>query len=163
MYGVKRRRFIVLFIFYITFDPLVCENARMINSLPTKRISAISQWKTFIRVLPTRWRRKSAGNDITSLSPYEWPTCVCLRRQFQPITWEASSLLFWVRGEAWRAESDVRFLGRGQSGTLYQVQTSIGIKESFWGWNEGDALGLVAFVHNLHEVVELFAIGDCWF
>jgi len=27
----------------------------MIINLPTKRISAISQWKTLLRVLPTRW------------------------------------------------------------------------------------------------------------
>jgi len=40
----------------------------MITRLPTKRISAISQWKTFIRVLPTRWRRKPAGVEITSSS-----------------------------------------------------------------------------------------------
>jgi len=26
--------------------------------------------KTFLRVLPTRWRRKPAGVEITSLSPY---------------------------------------------------------------------------------------------
>ena len=48
-----------------TFDPLVYENVCMITSLPTKRISAITQW-----VLPTRWRRKPAGTEITSLSPY---------------------------------------------------------------------------------------------
>ena len=42
----------------------------MITSLPTERISAISQWQTFLRVLPTRWRRKPAGIEITSLSPY---------------------------------------------------------------------------------------------
>ena len=42
----------------------------MITNLPTKRISAILQWKTFIRVLPTRWRRKPASIEITSLSPY---------------------------------------------------------------------------------------------
>jgi len=36
----------------------------MITSLPTKRISAISQRKTLIRVLPTRWRRKPAGIKI---------------------------------------------------------------------------------------------------
>jgi len=29
-----------------------------------------SQWKIFIRVLPTRWRRKAAGIEITSLSLY---------------------------------------------------------------------------------------------
>ena len=42
----------------------------MIAGLPTKCISAISQWKTFIRVLPTSWRRKPAGIEITPLSPY---------------------------------------------------------------------------------------------
>ena len=38
----------------------------MITSLPTKLISAISQRETFIRVLPTRRRRKPAGIEITS-------------------------------------------------------------------------------------------------
>ena len=33
-------------------------------------ITAILQWKTFIRVLPTRWRRKPDGGEITSQSPY---------------------------------------------------------------------------------------------
>jgi len=42
----------------------------MITSLPAKRISVILQRKTFIRVLPTRWRRKPASIEITSLSPY---------------------------------------------------------------------------------------------
>ena len=49
---------------------MVHENVCMIASLSTKRISAISQWNTFIRVLPTRWRRKPASIEITSLSPY---------------------------------------------------------------------------------------------
>ena len=50
----------------------------MITSLPTKRISAISQWETFTRVLPTRWRRKPAGTEITSLSPmYTFSTSLC--------------------------------------------------------------------------------------
>ena len=49
---------------------MIYENVCMITSLPTKRISAISQWKTFLRVLPTRWRRKPAGIETTSLSPY---------------------------------------------------------------------------------------------
>ena len=48
---------------------MVYENVCMITSSPSKRISAISQWKTFITVLPTRWRRKPAGIEITSLSP----------------------------------------------------------------------------------------------
>jgi len=43
MCGVNGLRFIVLF--KKTFDPLVYENVCMIISLPTKRISAISQWK----------------------------------------------------------------------------------------------------------------------
>jgi len=38
----------------------------VITSLPTKLISAISQRETFIRVLPTRRRRKPAGIEITS-------------------------------------------------------------------------------------------------
>ena len=57
-------------VIYVTFNPLVYENVCVITSLPTKRISAISQWKTFLRVLPTRWWRKPAGIEITSLSPY---------------------------------------------------------------------------------------------
>ena len=42
----------------------------MIASLPTKRISATSQWQAFLRVLPTRWRWKPAGIEIMSQSPY---------------------------------------------------------------------------------------------
>jgi len=30
----------------------------------------MSQWQTFLRVLPTRWRRKPSGTENTSLSPY---------------------------------------------------------------------------------------------
>ena len=48
---------------------MVYENVRMIISLPTKRVSVISRWKTCIRVLPTRWRWKPAGIEITSPSP----------------------------------------------------------------------------------------------
>ena len=48
---------------------MVYENVYMITSLPTKRISAISQWKPFLRVVPTRWRWMPAGIEITSLSP----------------------------------------------------------------------------------------------
>jgi len=51
----------------------------MITSLSRKRISAISQWKTFLRVLPTRWRRKPAGIEITSLSPYVYVPSVLWR------------------------------------------------------------------------------------
>ena len=36
----------------------------MISNLPTKRIKVISQQRTFVRVLPTRWRRKPAGTDV---------------------------------------------------------------------------------------------------
>jgi len=63
----------------ITFDRLVYENVCMITSLPRKRISAISQWKTFLRVLPTRWRRKPASIEITSLSPYVYVPSVLWR------------------------------------------------------------------------------------
>ena len=70
MCGVKGRRFIVLFKLGPTFNPLVYENVCMIISSPTKHISAISHWIIFITVLPTRWRRKAAGIEITSLSPY---------------------------------------------------------------------------------------------
>ena len=42
----------------------------MITRLPAKHISAISQWKLFLKVLPTRWRWKPAGIEITSLSPH---------------------------------------------------------------------------------------------
>ena len=35
--------------------------------------------ETFITVLPTGWRRKSAGIEITLLSPYVlWTICVCV-------------------------------------------------------------------------------------
>jgi len=36
----------------------------MITSFPTDRISAVSQWQTYLRVLPTRWRRKPSGIDM---------------------------------------------------------------------------------------------------
>jgi len=36
----------------------------MITDLPKKRMSALSQWQTFLRVLPARWRRKSTGTDM---------------------------------------------------------------------------------------------------
>jgi len=36
----------------------------MIINLSTKRILAISQWQAFLRVLPTRWRRKPASIDM---------------------------------------------------------------------------------------------------
>jgi len=68
MCGVKGRWVIVLFkqhsIRRVT-------KVFMITNLQTKRISALSQWKTFMTAaLPTRWRRKTAGIEITSLSPY---------------------------------------------------------------------------------------------
>ena len=72
-------------VLYTTFDMLVCENVCTITSLPTKRISAISQWKTFVRVLPTRWRRKPAGTEITSLSPYVYCLSVCNTQVIQLI------------------------------------------------------------------------------
>ena len=54
----------------LAFNPLVYENVCIIIRSPAMRISAISQRKTFNRVLPTQWRRKAAGIEITSLSPY---------------------------------------------------------------------------------------------
>ena len=36
----------------------------MFTDLPTKRIQAISQWKTVITFLPTRWRQKLSGIDM---------------------------------------------------------------------------------------------------
>jgi len=52
----------------------------MITSVPTKRILAISQWKTFLRVFPTRWRQKPAGVEIT------WLTLCILRDVHRPTT-----------------------------------------------------------------------------
>jgi len=52
----------------------------MIISLPTKHISLISQSKTFVRVLPTRWRRKPAGIEIMSVSPYVFTTAAACGR-----------------------------------------------------------------------------------
>ena len=40
------------------------ENVHMITDLPAKHIQALSQWQTFLRVLPTRWRQKSTGIDM---------------------------------------------------------------------------------------------------
>ena len=68
MCGVKGRRFIVLYL----------NNIRSVGSwkclydhwLANKAYFSISQWKTFIGVLPSRWRRKPAGIEITSLTPY---------------------------------------------------------------------------------------------
>jgi len=46
----------------------------MIADLTTKRIQALSQWQTFIRVLRTRWRQKSTGIDekqnCITVTPY---------------------------------------------------------------------------------------------
>jgi len=36
----------------------------MITNLSTKRIWVISRRRAFVRVLPTRWRRKPAGIDV---------------------------------------------------------------------------------------------------
>jgi len=41
----------------------------MLVSLPTKRISAISLGKTFIRVLPTRWRRSQLALKLRHCHP----------------------------------------------------------------------------------------------
>jgi len=63
----------------IKFNPSVYKNVCMITSWPTECILAIWQWQTFIGVLPTRWRWKPAGIEITSLSPY---VCVTLRPNY---------------------------------------------------------------------------------
>ena len=52
----------------------------MITGLPTKRISALSQWQTFLRVSPTRWRQKSAGIDMEQ--NYVTATLCILKRCF---------------------------------------------------------------------------------
>ena len=64
MCPVNGRRFIVL-----SKQHSIRWFMKMSVSLPTELISVISQWKTFIRVLPTRRRRKPAGIEITSPSP----------------------------------------------------------------------------------------------
>jgi len=68
MCGVKGRRFIVLYtqhsICWFTkmyVRSLACQQ----NVFPRYH----SEKKTFLRALPTRWRRKPAGTEITSLSP----------------------------------------------------------------------------------------------
>ena len=66
---------------------MVYENVRMITNLPTKRISAILQWKTFIRVLPTRWRRKPASIEITSPSPCAFKCPVLLLTNVTTAGW----------------------------------------------------------------------------
>jgi len=44
-------------------------SVRMITSLPTKRISATSYSRNTSKSITTKWRRKPAGIEITSLSP----------------------------------------------------------------------------------------------
>jgi len=55
----------------IKFNLLVNKNVRMIINLPTKKayFSDITV-ENIYQSLPTRWRRKPAGIEITSLSPY---------------------------------------------------------------------------------------------
>ena len=72
MCAVNGRRFIVLF-----KQHSIRWFTKMSVSLPTELISVISQWKTFIRVLPTRRRRKPAGIEITSPSPCVAYTANC--------------------------------------------------------------------------------------
>ena len=36
----------------------------MIINLPTERVLVTAEYETFLRVLPTRWRRKPAGIDM---------------------------------------------------------------------------------------------------
>jgi len=51
----------------------------MITSLPAKRISVILQRKTFIKVLPTRWRRKPASVESRHCHPMY--ICVAARKR----------------------------------------------------------------------------------
>ena len=66
MCGVKGRRFILLFKYNST-RRFIKKCLNLITSLPTKRISATSQCQAFLRVLPTRWRRKAAGIEIVTV------------------------------------------------------------------------------------------------
>ena len=63
------------------------------DRLPTKRISAISQWKTKHLSEPTRWRRKPASIEITSLSP-----CVlmCVAMGFTYFLFHVSEAFLWM-------------------------------------------------------------------
>jgi len=47
----------------IKFNRLVYENVHVIINLPTERIQVTAE-QEFVRVLPTRWRRKPAGIDM---------------------------------------------------------------------------------------------------
>ena len=90
---------------------MVYENVCMITILPTKRISALSQWKTYMRVLPTRRRRKPAGTEITSLAPYVylwlvrkfcwilWRSCVSTARRYASaaiVVWKLPKAIFFL-------------------------------------------------------------------
>ena len=84
----------------------------MITSSPTKRISAISQRKTFIRVLPTRWRRKPAGIEITSLSPYVLIGCsetYTVSAQLVLKTGHPQHIVFQCGGSDWSSRAEVQF------------------------------------------------------
>ena len=62
----------------------------MITDIPTKRIYALSQWQTFLRVLPTRSQQKSTG-----LWQYYVTVTLCILCELSGVTVRA-----WVRG-AW--------------------------------------------------------------
>jgi len=54
----------IYYVIQIKFNYLVEENVHMIINLPTKRTEVTSEYETFQRILPTRWRRKPVGIDM---------------------------------------------------------------------------------------------------
>jgi len=66
----------------------VYEYVSMIISLPTWLISVTSLWKTFIAVIPTRWRRKPAGRD--------WK-CICLECRIALVLLALIFLVYFIR------------------------------------------------------------------
>jgi len=58
MCGVKGR---ICSVIQVQLNQLAQENVHMITSLPMKRYQSN---KHFVRVIPTRWRRKPAGVDM---------------------------------------------------------------------------------------------------
>jgi len=85
---------------------LVYENVRMIIKLRKKRIQAISQWQIFLRVSPTRWRRKLAGVDMNrnyvtvTLCVSLWSGdkfdvfCMFVREAYRTFKWKDAISLF---------------------------------------------------------------------
>jgi len=68
----------LLGVIQIKLKQLVWQNVHMIINPPTKRISVTAEQQTFLRVLPTRWRRKpdmEQSNVIVALCIRyaQWP------------------------------------------------------------------------------------------